>query len=480
MPDAALGIVGGLVLEDGRRWGEAAEPWQSADARAVLDLAGPRRHFWTRPRGASKTSDAAGVAIAVLLEQAPRGSRSYVLAADREQGGLVVDSVQGFRDRTPDLASGLDVQTWRIVATRTGATIDVLPADEASSWGLRPYFVVVSEFTAWKETPGPKRLWRSIFSALPKVPGSRLVVESNAGDPSHFSYGVLERAKANPDRWRVSEIPGPCPWIDEDDLAEQRAELPEWEYARLHLNRWVESEDRLTSVDDLAACSTLTDWPVGPRRGLPYVVTVDLGLTHDATVAAVCHAEAREDAGGYRVALDRLATWRGSRREPVSLGLVEAWVLQAAREYGAPLVADPWQAAMLCQRLRARGLRVDEFAFTAASVGRLGSALFTSLRDHALALPAADHDDEAAELHEELSHVRLRETSPGVVRLDHDAGRHDDRAIALALAVQWFRERWRPVLEPPKVFDEKTGEYVDYGVWLEREYERDSRIGADL
>jgi hypothetical protein len=30
--------------------------------------------------------------------------------------------------------------------------------------------------------------------------------------------------------------------------------------------------------------------------------------------------------------------------------------------------------------------------------------------------------------------VRLRETSPGVLRMDHDSGRHDDRAIALALA----------------------------------------------
>ena len=33
-----------------------------------------------------------------------------------------------------------------------------------------------------------------------------------------------------------------------------------------------------------------------------------------------------------------------------------------------------------------------------------------------------------------MANVRLRETSPGVVRMDHDHGRHDDRAIAIALA----------------------------------------------
>jgi hypothetical protein len=48
-------------------------------------------------------------------------------------------------------------------------------------------------------------------------------------------------------------------------------------------------------------------------------------------------------------------------------------------------------------------------------------------------------DDEA--LLDELANVRLRETSPGVMRMDHDAGRHDDRAIALALAAHRLVER---------------------------------------
>ena len=61
-----LNVLGGLVLEDGRDWGDAATPWQWDDARAVLDPGskGPRSHFLTRPRGASKTSDVGGVAIA--------------------------------------------------------------------------------------------------------------------------------------------------------------------------------------------------------------------------------------------------------------------------------------------------------------------------------------------------------------------------------------------------------------------------------
>src|SRR5205085_12329854 len=95
---------------------------------------------------------------------------------------------------------------------------------------------------------------------------------------------------------------------------------------------------------------------------------------------------------------------------------------------------DPWQAIGLAQRLRVRGVNVEQVTFTQTAIGRLASTLHLLLRDHLLALPA----DEA--LLDELSTVRLRESAPGVVRMDHDPGRHDDRAISLALAAQALLE----------------------------------------
>jgi hypothetical protein len=89
---------------------------------------------------------------------------------------------------------------------------------------------------------------------------------------------------------------------------------------------------------------------------------------------------------------------------------------------------DPWQAAQLTERLRARGVSIREYPFSAQSVGRLASTLYLLLRERNLRLP-----DDAALL-DELANVRLRETSPGVLRVDHDSGHDDDRAIALALA----------------------------------------------
>jgi hypothetical protein len=318
-----------------------------------------------------------------------------------------------------------------VTATGTGATLEVLAADEASSWGIRPSLLVVDEFAAWKTTQGPRRFWRSLFSALPKTRGSRLVVLTSPGEPSHPAYGLLERARMSPERWRVSEVRGPCPWLDPADLDEQRSELPEWEYRRLHLGEWAESADRLTSGDDLAACMTL-DGPREYARGRRYALALDVGLTADRTVLAACSC----DSGSPTVALDRLLVWQGSRRNPVSLDTVEAAVVETWAAYGRPpLILDVWQAAQLAQRLRRRSVRVVEFAFTAASVSRLALRLHGAIRDRALALP----DD--PELLDELANVRLRETSPGVYRLDHDHGRHDDRAIALALALHLLAVR---------------------------------------
>lgn len=447
--DDALDVMHGLVLEDGRRWGEAAIEWQRADAAAILDVTGARRHFVTRPRGGSKTTDLAGVIIAVLLVQAPPASRSYAFASDREQAGLLLDAVAGFRSRTPGLGE-LVIGANKVTNTVTGATLEVMASDDASAWGLRPYLTVTDEIGQWPGHRRVRRLWSAILSGLPKVPDARLAALTSAGDPAHWSGEVLEEARRS-ERWRASEMPGPTPWIAVDELEEMRATLPAWEYRRLVMNEWTAADDRLTSVEDLRRCVTL-DGPLPAQPGVQYVIGLDLGLKSDRTVMSVCHAEPvvsgraveqerlnrlraargmasqRVTPAAVRVVLDRQLVWQGSRARPVTLEEVEEAVAEASVSYGARVVADPWQMTGMAQRLRARRVQVEEFTFSSASVGRLAATLYQLLRDGLLALP----DDE--ELLEELANVRLVENSPGVIRMDHDAGRHDDRAVSLALA----------------------------------------------
>ena len=425
------------MQESGRRWGDAATAVQKLDAQAVLDQASPTPyHFLTRARGYSKTDDLGGIAIAIMLEQLPPASRLFALAADKDQGRLLIESIGGFKARTPELVNALKVDTYRVMATTTGTTLEVVAADAPSSWGQRPAVLIADEIAQWSATPATLRLWEAQTSGLAKVPGARLVVLTSAGDPAHWSHGVLEHAMADP-LWRVHEVPGPPPWADPAKLAEQRRRLPESSYQRLFENRWTSAEDRLANLDDIRACTTLTDWPVAARIGERYVIGVDLGLKNDRTVAAVCHTEPieqywqgdqRKDTG-RRVVLDRMQVWSGSRLRAVRTDDVEEWIAAAAASYNrAKVVFDPWQTAGMMQRLQSRGVSCEEFTMSSGSVGRLASTLHILLRNHGMALP----DD--PELINELANVRLRETSPGVIRMDHDAGQHDDRALALAIA----------------------------------------------
>jgi hypothetical protein len=170
-----------------------------------------------------------------------------------------------------------------------------------------------------------------------------------------------------------------------------------------------------------------------PKIWAQLVMGLDLGLTRDRAVLTVGHAEGI-DRGDDRastmvvVVVDRMEVWQGSKESPASIEVVEATILEAWLSYGRPrLVVDPWNAAMLVQRLRRRGLKVVEHNFSQASNSRRAVMLYRLLRDHLLDLP----DDEA--LVDELATVRLDETAPGVYRVDHEDGRHDDRVASLGL-----------------------------------------------
>ncbi len=427
----ALDLLASFVMPDDCRLGQMAEAAQWVDFGAVLDTeSATPYHFLTRARGRSKTSDLAAIVQVAIVAQLRPGSRCYAVAADRDQGRLLLDAFRGFAERTPSLEGRFVIGAFKATDLETGSTLEILAADASGSWGLRPDFVVIDEVANWPSTSQPKVVFEAITSAVAKVPGCRLVLLTSAGEPAHWSYKVLEHAKADP-MWRVNELWGPAPWMSKERLEEQRRRLPESSFQRLFLNEWTASEDRLTSLDDLRACVVL-DGPLDPERGVRYVISLDLGLKRDRTVAVVAHAEHDQRKPGQRkVILDRIEVWQGTRTNPVKVEAVERWLLQAHRQFnGARIVLDPWQAIGLAQRLRDRGVRVEEFTFSSGSVGRLASGLHLALRNQALALP----DDK--ELLDELANVRLRETSPGVLRMDHDPDQHDDRAVAVALCVQ--------------------------------------------
>jgi hypothetical protein len=435
----AMRYLGRLVLEDGRTWDESAEQYQLDDAGAILNEdATVRQHWCERPRGGRKSTDAAGILLAALATQAPDRARAFIQAADEEQAADVIDAAAGLVSRMPrEAGAEWDVTGRRITYLPSGATATAVAMD-ASAMGKRPWLVVCDELTNWPDVPKSRKQWDVMTSAVLKVPGCRLCVFTNAGSPGHFTAKLVARFEKSP-HWRVHALPGALPWLTVDDLDRLRElATTDEEYRRLHENARISSGGRLTTAEAVRACAVLPS-VTRPRAGVRYVAGLDIGVVNDATALVVAHCEPRgERYDGHQVvdrywnvAVDRIDVWKGTRKKPVDLQEVEAKIAAIAGEYGATVVYDPHQAVLLGQRLRRAGVMAEPFTFTVQGNAHLAATMVRLMRERALLIPA---DDE--ELVDELLHVNLRETSQGTLRMDHDAGRHDDRAVAIALAAQ--------------------------------------------
>jgi phage terminase large subunit-like protein len=100
----ALDVLSLMVLEDGKRWGETAAGYQWQNAKAILDPDAEARQHWIElPRGARKTTDLAGMLLAILYAQAPPMARLYVDASDEDQAQELIDAAAGLIARTGEL-----------------------------------------------------------------------------------------------------------------------------------------------------------------------------------------------------------------------------------------------------------------------------------------------------------------------------------------------------------------------------------------
>ena len=434
----ALDLVGGLTLGDGRAWAEAAEAIQWKDARAILDTRSPARyHFLTRARGRSKTTDLSGVTLSAMLTQARPGDRFYGTAADKAQGRLLIDSMRGFVERTPGLGALVKFDQYKATTT-AGVVFEILGDDLAGSYGLRPFFLVVDEIAQWPNTSRAEERFAALSSAMLKQPGARMVLLTTAGDPAHWSHRVREHADHSP-HWRLHEVLGPPPWADLALLDEQRELLPAFRYSRLFENLWTAGDEQFTNREDVMACLR-HDGTLAPAAYTKYTIGVDLGLVNDPTVAVVAHKEevVDHDTGTTTTVavVDHIEVWTGTHDTPVPLAEVEAWLHATAERYnGAEIVMDSWQGAGMAQELRTHGIVVTDITFTAQVNDHLARTMLQLMRGHRLALP---HDDD---LVDELVNLRIVERSPDQYRIEHAPNRHNDRAIAIALAAQHLLNR---------------------------------------
>ena len=196
--------------------------------------------------------------------------------------------------------------------------------------------------------------------------------------------------------------------------------MPTHVYRRLFLAEWVEGVGAFLSEAEVTSVFT-EDLPAG---GGPVAIGCDLGVSRDAAVIA----QVRADPSGS-VVVDRLLVHTPRKSEKVDLMALEDDLAALASAARAPIILDPWNGALLSQRLRQRGVPVEEYMFSKEARDKLFTTLLTLVREGRL------RSRPDARLRRELLGLEVTEAASGF-RVAHPRGQHDDTVVAVALGAQ--------------------------------------------
>jgi hypothetical protein len=429
------------------RFGLAADPWQreliAAKMPAVEGLAGiapysgPLSFLTILPRGHDKSS-LEGRILNYLLAYSKRRIDGYLVAADLDQGRLIVDAMRDEALLNPWFAQHLEFKRYEV--SGPAGKVEVVPADAGSAFGFRGNLYVLDEVTHWKDGIGEK-IWGAIVSGREKRKDSLLIAITNAQVIGSWQDELLiKTAMEDPEEWSVFYRKGQiASWMTPERIEKVRKLLPSAVARRVLDNEAIDPTVESGYLDpaNVWACET-PGLAVHPIRipGYSYVVSLDYGPTKDRTVGVVGHLDEQE-----RVVVDVMDVWEGKKfpTGKVPVALVDAWLdRQLAHYRPAATVIDPYQMEGTIQRLQDKpGVDPKSIIPFAARAGQGNMDMAMLLRSLIMTgrvkwLPGTGLIGERDSLPKELIALVTRVMVYGW-RLDHSSGKHDDRAVGLGM-----------------------------------------------
>lgn len=421
-----------------QRFGACADPWQREKVAPLIPAlehlmgrrpgyTGPMRFMSILARGHNKSSEEAWLAAALTLSS-KRNIEGYILAADRDQGRLIVQAVRDLLGLNEWIADYVKVTKDTI--SGPGGAITVLPCDARSAMGLRGNFYIADEIVHWKR----QTEWNALVTGLRKVTPCVFCVLSNAGLLGSWQHDAFLDAQTDPE-WSLFYRTGTlASWLSAEGIARDRRLVPPSEARRLYDNEWIDpaiEHDYLRRSEVEACVDSSLLFRLRRQVGVSnYVVAIDYGPRRDRTALAVCHA----DRDGV-VIVDRLEVWQGSPDAPVQIDRVEKWIDDVRKAFNPVCwVIDPYQMEGTIQRMQNSGLPVEPFR------SRAGQGNFEMAQHlRALIVERRLRWYEGAgvlggeSLADELVALRVKKMPYGF-RFDHENQKHDDRAVCLGMA----------------------------------------------
>lgn len=427
------------ILEDGRLYGDIAEPWQLELDRALFER---DRVYVELPRGHDKTGRLACHALIWLLEGQNR--IGYAAGVDKDNAKLFRTEIKQQAERNPQVFGDIEIFNYVITNRRNGSSIEILSSDAPSSIGLKFQLLLINDFVAWKS----KDFFETLMSATGKLPGVKIWIESNAGKQKREYKWTFREYARKAKRWFFkSTRPGQwlAGWTDKEWFREQRAILSSAAYRRLIRNEWAADEDSFLTGDQVKAITNDYIFACTSRPDDVDLVAVatDLGISKAAAaVAAVGRVK-----GNKPARLLDLRVFPGSKMNPVRIDHVEEAIEEMRVNFEAGgIVLDPWNLRKTIQDFEFVW-PIEEYTFSPASIMRLTMDVFRRVVSKQVEVyPDAGPATQRSEhwnLQKELETAIIREMSYGE-RIDHKASGFTDRIIAVGMALWWIGREFLP------------------------------------
>lgn len=455
-----------------------AEAWQweraQRSAPALDHLAGispPGKYtgpvsFWNGyHKGSDKTHETARQLL-WLLGWSKRRLNMYVCAGDQDQAKLLTTAMTGICRDNKWINDRCTV-TAEKARGESGSEVTVMAMDAWTGQGIFPDLVVAEEVTHWQHDEG-RQFWNFVLSSVNKRPGCVLIVNTNAGHIGSWQWEERKRVSVSK-FWSFYEAPVGDPlakWMNKEKIADDSRGMTKGEQARLYTNRWVDpgEEKGYLTQEDADACidPTLIEEVKG-KRDYEYFAIVDYGGVFDRCALCVMHIPPGSDTA----IVDRLDCWQGSHEDRIDINTpeddperrsVEGWLDATVQSFRvAKIIVDPNQLEALAIKFERRGYWVDRFPFRRGMGNyRMAQVLKTCVQNKKVRWsPFAGllHGVEDDTISKELARLVIVKKSYGY-RFDHEAGRHDDRAAALAMGLAFaFPETMPADSHGPKVID---------------------------
>lgn len=373
------------------------------------------------PSGYGKTL-LASLHVAATLIGEPKRIRSFGIAGDQEQAGLLDQALDEVFEH-PDLRRLVNVKQWKIALKHIPkSTHETLPTHVPSVWGRTPSILTCDELS--EATAQSEKNFFAVVSALRKQKDSQLVIITSPSLIDSTAHRILEQVRHDP-KWFVVEHTSEdisATWLDTESEDVYDVLLPREIREAKHKGIWTDLSGNLLERQKIEAMMEFEAYPdngSGMRSG-----GVDLGITRDWCGLAVVEQVERM----YYIPL--LHAFIPPRAGKIDLLEIEEEVFALANRFNCSFYFDPYQAALMQQRLNQRGVRCVEFPFTMESRRKLFGRLLDLIEDGRIKI--RPHP----ELKKQLLSLVAKRLPSGGWRIDHRQGQKDDLIVAVALALE--------------------------------------------